>query len=72
MLKNILELKGVVQLNKKEQGKISGGFGQFCRIFCNSGVSVGGAPDASASTQARACANQGGPTGRYICSGPIQ
>ncbi|NER15258.1 hypothetical protein GWK08_17510 [Leptobacterium flavescens] len=32
MLQDILKLKGVTELGKKQQGKVNGGFG--CAIFC--------------------------------------
>ena len=71
MLKNILKLDGVQALNKSAQRVISGGVGN-CAIRCNSGAVIGSAPDTSQSTQEKACANQGGPSGITICTGALQ
>ncbi|MGF1555631.1 hypothetical protein [Paucihalobacter sp.] len=67
MLKKILNLKGVVQLNREQQKSINGGAGHYS-IKCNSGVWIHNAPNADPETTSFACQNQGGYSGQFICS----
>ncbi len=70
MLKNILKVNGVTELDKNTQKFINGGQGN-CFVQCNSGARIGNAPNSSDEVADHACQNQGGAT-FTICVGEEQ